>query len=509
MASNRKIPPRNDREDIVKARPPPHLPGDIHLPHPPQSDVRTGPRRLQLVSRAGKGWPKLAMETFLMSETAGRPMAANAAARPLGLAFLICSHIVVCCLSLVQIANYKIPVAFYPAAFHVFFDTARWHVAVAAVAAFALVSYVFAFARFSFGYLVGFYSFTMILGYLWINSFTDLQYDHRLAGLSAAASAVAFLLPALFITGPVRQIYMMTPRSFERLLMFVLILSVATIAIGASYNFRLVSLDNMYEYRAKLAAPTAVNYLVTIVTSSLLPFTFAAFVAGKAYWRAAAVLVLLLLFYPITLNKLTLFAPLWLVAMLVLSRLFEARVAVILSLLAPILLGIVLLALFEERAAIYFATVNFRMIAIPSIAMDVYNDFFSSHDLTYFCQISFLKPFMSCPYQDPLSVVMERAYHLGYFNASLFATEGIASVGILFAPVATFAGGLVIALGNRLSAGLPAGFILVSSAILPQALLNVPLTTALLTHGAGILFLLWYITPRSLFEQARVAQKAG
>ena len=300
----------------------------------------------------------------------------------------------------------------------------------------------------------------------------------------------------------------MTPRSFDRLLTGILILSAATIAVGASYNFRLVSLHDMYEYRAKIDAPVIVNYLVTIVSSALLPFAFAGFVAGKAHWRAAAVLVLLLLFYPITLTKITLFTPLWLVAMLVLSRLFEARIAVVLSLLAPILFGLALITVFAQRAAFYFSTVNFRMIAIPSIAMDVYNDFFSSHDLTHFCQISFLKPIMHCPYQDQLSVVMESTYNLGNFNASLFATEGIASVGILFAPVATFVCGLVIALGNRLSAGLPAGFILISGAILPQVLLNVPLTTVLLTHGAGILFLLWYVTPRSLFEQTSVAQAA-
>ena len=27
-----------------------------------------------------------------------------------------------------------------------------------------------------------------------------------------------------------------------------------------------------------------------------------------------------------------------------------------------------------------------------------------------------------------------------------------------------------------------------------------PLTTVLLTHGAGLLFLLWYVTPRTIFE---------
>ena len=139
------------------------------------------------------------------------------------------------------------------------------------------------------------------------------------------------------------------------------------------------------------------------------------------------------------------------------------------------------------------------MIAIPSVAIDVYNDFFSRHDLTYFCQISSLKRIMQCPYQDPLSVVMQKDYKLGYFNASLFATEGIASLGTLFAPVAVFICGLVVALGNRLSAGLPPAFILISGAMLPLILLNVPLTTVLLTHGAGILFLLWYVTPRSIF----------
>ena len=171
-------------------------------------------------------------------------------------------------------------------------------------------------------------------------------------------------------------------------------------------------------------------------------------------------------------------------------------------LLAPILAGLAIVILSNTYAAFIFSTVNFRMIAIPSVALDVYNDFFSKHELTDFCQISLLKQIMPCPYQEQLSVVMQRAYGLGNFNASLFATEGIASVGLFFAPVTTFLCGLVIAFGNRLSAGLPPRFILISGAILPQILLNVPLTTALLTHGAGILFLLWYITPRKVFQAA-------
>lgn len=417
------------------------------------------------------------------------------------LGLLIGVHIVVCCISLVVVAYHRIPDDLKPDKFHIYFDPSRWYVAVATVSVFAVVALLFIRARFSLGYFVGFYFFTMVLGYLWLNCFSGRNYDHWIGALSAAASAVVFLLPASFITSPLRQIYTLTARSFYRLLMCLLALGIATAAIGAGYHFQFLDLKDINDHRVQLDAPIGVNYLLAMVSTTLLPFAFAGFVTMRAPWRAAAVLILLLLFYPVTNNKTALLTPLWLVFMLALSRIFAARAAVIWSLLGPAAAGLVLFALLGAHAAPYVNTINFRMIAIPSVALDVYHDFFSRHDLTYFCQISFLKPIMHCPYQEQLAVVLKREYDLGNFNASLFATEGIASLGTWFAPVAALAGGLVIALGNRLSAGLPPAFILISGAMLPQTLLNVPLTTTLLTHGAALLFLLWYITPRGIFGQ--------
>jgi uncharacterized membrane protein YidH (DUF202 family) len=417
------------------------------------------------------------------------------------LGLLIGVHIVVCCVSLVVVAYHRIPDDLKPDKFHIYFDPSRWYVAVAVVAVFAVVALLFIRARFSFGYFVGFYFFTMVLGYLWLNCFSGRDYDHWIGALSAAASAIVFLLPALFITSPIRQIHALTAKSFDRLLTCLLVLGVATIAIGAVYHFQFLDLKDINDYRTQLDAPVGVNYLLAMVSTALLPFAFAGFVTMRAPWRAAAVLILLLLFYPVTNNKTALLTSLWLIFMLLLSKMFQVRAAVILSLLAPTVTGLILFALLGADAFSYLTTVNFRMIAIPSVALDVYNDFFSRHDLTHFCQISFLKPLMHCPYQEQLAVVLKKEYDLGNFNASLFATEGIASLGTRFAPVAVFAGGLVIALGNRLSAGLPPAFILISGAMLPQTLLNVPLTTTLLTHGAALLFLLWYITPRGIFEQ--------
>jgi hypothetical protein len=225
--------------------------------------------------------------------------------------------------------------------------------------------------------------------------------------------------------------------------------------------------------------------------------------------RAAAVLLLLLLSYPIALTKLALFGPFWLLFLVLLSRFFSARTSVVLSLFLPLSAGVFWMFLFNlevisfEQVRYFFGAINFRMIALPSIALDFYNHFFSTHDHTRFCQIIFLKPFVNCPYTEQLSIVFEKAYQFGNLNASLFATEGSASVGPVLAPLAVFACGLVISLGNRLSSGLPPRFILLSGGMLPMILLNVPLTTTLLSNGAAILFLLWYVTPRAMFEQER------
>jgi hypothetical protein len=437
----------------------------------------------------------------------GKWLAANSET-PVRLALLISCQLALCCVSLVYTARFREGDYFDATLFHIFYDPARLGTVVAVVAAFAPLSILFAFGRFSFGYFVAFYLYSMIFSYLWINCFSTLEYDHRLGGISAAVSAIVFLVPALFIRSPIRQRFVLSNKILGRLLMVILLFAAATVAVAAGYNFRLVGIEDIYNFREGLKFPGFISYSLGITSNALLPFAFACFIARKNYWLAGAVLLLLLLYYPITLSKLALFTPVWLVAMALLARFVEARTAVILSLLLPLLAGVLLVLnkSAEVTAAItdsvrYFYTVNFRIIAVPAAAMDVYSDFFSRHDLTHFCQISVLKWFVSCAYQDQMSIVMERAYKLGNFNASLFATEGIASMGLWLAPIAVFGCGLVIALGNRLSAGLPPGFVLISGAVFPQVLLNVPLSVALLTHGAAILFLLWYVTPRTIFHQ--------
>ncbi|QIO32741.1 hypothetical protein [Bradyrhizobium sp. 1(2017)] len=409
------------------------------------------------------------------------------------LTLLVLLHSALTCLSLIKVSTFQ---------GYIHFSSERVWIAAAVAIAFSLVSLLFAAVRFSFGYYVGFYFYTMILGFLWIDVFSEYSYPRLLAGISAALSLVLFLLPVLFVRAPLRQPVALTAAWFKHLLTLILVISIATIAVASTYNFRLVAIANIYDYRDALQFPGAIRYLAGWVSSTLLPFAFACYWLLGQRLRAGLVLVLLLFFYPITLTKFAFFTPAWLITLVVLSRLLETRASVIASIFIPMLLGLAMVVVTGTNLSIkYFDLVNIRMMATASSALDIYNHFFASHPLTWFCQISVLKPLMHCPYGEPIAVVMQNTYGFGNLNASLFATEGVASVGPWLAPLTALASGLVLALGNRASAGLPPRFVLVSAGVLPHVLLNVPLTVAMVTHGTAILFLLWYVTPRDLFEQ--------
>lgn len=405
------------------------------------------------------------------------------------------AHTVVCAVSLFHALKFT--------SHHIAHDPHQLPYAILSVAVFCLLASLFVLARFSFGYFIGFYLYTMVLGYIWLSWFTDFTYDLQAARISAAVSALVFLPPVLFLSFPLRQPFRISLAHFDFALDCLLAAAAATIMLAAIYNFRLVGLASIQDFRPSLEFPAMVRYSLGMVSSAVLPFLFACFVVRDRIWRAGLAVIILLLVYPVTLTKTAFFAPLWLIALAALSRRLEARMTVVLSVVLPILGGVILFTLLEKQAEALFDVVNFRMFIVPASAINVYNDFFSRNELTHFCQISILKNLLDCPYTEPLSIILERVYGLGTFNASLFATEGIASVGNALAPVSVFVCGLVVALGNCASRGLPPRLVLLSSAVLAQYFLNLPLTTMMLTHGTGLIFLLWYLTPREVFQHRR------
>jgi len=368
----------------------------------------------------------------------------------------------------------------------------------------ACIAPVFQFARFNFGYLVGFYLFTMVAGYFWLNRFSELDYDHRAALISAIVSIVLFLIPALFIRPQANGVVAVPLRIFNYVPACILVLAVVTLVVASRSGLRFGGLSEMYKYRTELVPPVLVRYAMGNISGALIPFAFACLFEKRRWLMLLALLSVAAMYYPVSMTKVSLFLPFYLVFIALLSTMFEARISTVLSLLIPLSVGLFEFSFLSNLSTSAFGLFNFRLLAVPSTSLEHYNAFFANHPLTHFCQILIVKSFVACPYSDQLGVVLADAYNLGNMNASLFATEGVASVGPFFAPLSALVCGLVIAVGNGASARLPDRFVLISASIIPHLLLDVPLSTTLLSNGLGLLILLWYVTPRSYFDKAAI-----
>jgi len=355
-------------------------------------------------------------------------------------------------------------------------------------------------ARFSFGYIIGFNFYCLIASFLWLSYFTEGYYDRTEARLSAAASLLLVLVPLLFQAKPLRSRFTFSPQTMNRLLLGLLAVALVVLAWNSFYGFALVSTEEADRLRGTLSRPIVLGYLDGWLVGALLPFAFAWFATARRYVPAALSVMLIAAFYPVLLNKTVAFAGVWLPFLFILFSLLEARRATVLALLLPMLAGLIVVLLTyvglpNKIYALVFGGVNYRMLTFPAWALERYFHFFAHHDLTHFCQIGIVRSFTGCPYQFQLGAEMEQHYHMGNLNGSLFATEGVASVGPVFAPLSALVCGLILSIGNSVSAHLPTRFVATSAGVAIQVLVNVPLSASLLSNGLLLLFLLWSVTP--------------
>jgi hypothetical protein len=365
---------------------------------------------------------------------------------------------------------------------------------------------LFLLPRFNFGFLVGVSFYGTVAGFFWITYFTGSNYDHAQARWSAIASLLLFLLPLLFQNARLPNSITLSPRAMDRLLLLLLCFAVAVLAWNCYYGVAFVGPSDADQMRSTFVRPAILNYLTGSVVDAVLPFAFAYFAWQRRYAVAAVALLLTVSFYPALLNKTVLLAVVWLPFLFILFRIFEAKRAAVLALLMPMAIGLALFVLLPPDSLpghltkyIYGYT-NVRMFAFPSIAMDRYSEFFTTHELTHFCQVGIVRAITGCPYAYQLGAEMNAHYHMGSLNASLFATEGIASVGPIWAPLSALLCGLIVSIGNIVSARLPPPLIAASAGLVVQALLNVPLSASLLSNGFFVLLLLWSAMPRGCQE---------
>lgn len=350
----------------------------------------------------------------------------------------------------------------------------------------------FVAGRFSFGYLVAFALLSAVFGFVWLSFFSGFDYPHAFARWAMVAALAAAMVPLMFGDFRVWRPEL-SEAVLNRIVGVLLAASLAVLIADVCYG---ISLGDPYgTTRNAVTRPLLLNYLTGIIIGALLPYLFAHFATRHRWAAAACVLLFALCFYPVVNNKTILLLPIWLPFLFWLFGHVNPRLATVLAFLIPMTIGLVaFLVLAADKHYVLFSAINLRFVAIPSLALDHYADFFARRELTYFCQVSILRHLNGCAYGE-LGPSLAAVYRDGNFNASFLATEGIASVGLMFAPISAFVCGVILSVGSMASRHLSPRFIAVSSGIAVQAIMNVPLTTGLLSNGVAFLFLLWWLTP--------------
>ena len=210
---------------------------------------------------------------------------------------------------------------------------------------------------------------------------------------------MAFLVPATMITEATIRRRMLTQRQMDILAKVLLGVVVAVVVCSAVFGFKFAWPTNG-EARSAISHPMWLNYPISICAATVVPFIFAWFYQNSAWALMAASVAAGMALYPVSLNKTTFLAPYWPLALAGLIKFARARVAVLLTLLIPMLIGIVAFGLESPDKKPIFGLINFRMLAIPGSGLDHYYHYFSTHPLTHFCQVSIVGRLFNCALRD-------------------------------------------------------------------------------------------------------------
>jgi hypothetical protein len=272
---------------------------------------------------------------------------------------------------------------------------------------------------------------------------------------------------------------------------------------------KFVSFEDVYDLRSDAAgiqASTVTSYLMMWLTYCLGPFYVArALVTGsKVDWLAGMAICLLV--YGATGSKLALLTPLFMFAMKYIDNGRDEFLIRFLTVVGVFVALIVLVIPNEGILRWVNAIFLMRVFGSNGWTAAVYYEYFSSHGYTFYTHIGPVNAlFAAYPYGDhSLGQEIAKFYFdsdTANFNAGFWASDAFAALGMAGVLIVTMFLSWFMKALDAVSQQFPLRLINLWLLGFWMALMNVPLTTALLSCG-GLLavVLLWSAQPRARTE---------
>lgn len=274
-------------------------------------------------------------------------------------------------------------------------------------------------------------------------------------------------------------------------------------------HMRFVGFADVYDLRFEtneLDTGPVVDYFISWLSYCFLPFYLARGIMNKRMRDVLLAIIAAVLIYMSTGAKSMILMP---PIMLIMHALMQAREKIL-----PVLLAVLTFALYivtdvlsDEGIGLWVKFVFLlRTLCAGGWANFVYYDYFTQTGLTYYSHIGIVNTLTGAyPYgKYSLGQTIGIQYNgtdLANYNANFWASDGFAALGLAGIPLVTVAVLCMFYAINRISSRYSPRFVALWLSGFWLGLLNLPLSTALVSAGGALtMLLLWftaYRTPRS------------
>lgn len=366
---------------------------------------------------------------------------------------------------------------------------------------------------------IAFYSFSRAVSQVMASLIYSLYYvpsvlvihyalDRSYAEVFTLQASLAITMCGLFVaskypkhTGESEPI----PRFYRKSVFGLSILMLAAVVATYRDHMRLVSLDEVYDLRFEnneIEKSVLIGYFVMQLSYCFLPFALARAFLYKEKGNLLLGLAGCVVIYASTGARISIFTPFILGGFYALMK-WKGDLLRNILLTVTVASALVIILLPDNNATLLLKSIFFvRVLAVSGWATYKYYVYFSTHPVTYLSQIGVVNdltgryPFGSHSLGEIFAEVPGQS-----MNAGFWASEGLASFGIYGIYIASILLAILLVALNQLTRKLDWAFAVLWMCGFAMAMLNLPLSTLMLSAGGFLilgLLIMFRVKPPAL-----------
>ena len=309
-----------------------------------------------------------------------------------------------------------------------------------------------------------------------------------------------------WIPAPAIRVFRLTPEAFWLCFTIGATVMVLYLAAKLGGHFRLVGFQDIYSLRTAMSETIGETgsrfglYAQSLLSALVFPLIFASGIASRRYWVVLPVMLGYVFLFGIGGAKSTALAIIYLpLSALLLSR-SPQRIATyfVSGLSLALAAGFLTQAFFPASLHLaYTAVVHFRFFTVPPLTLPQYYDFFQTHPVTHFANVTGFNWLLQNPYDSDIPYTIGAYFYGGPvgLNSGLWAGDGLTAFGVSGIIVVSLICAVVFWILDSASAEFAPTFTGLTLTFCTVFFGNVSLFTTLVTGGLALIILTGLIAP--------------